>query len=91
MPARSARTEVHHNTLFPVYHAGLSALRYYGTRSDLENETLRIEVWDWDVGKDDLIGFAEVPAATILPPFSMTMAAASALRTTGSAKTEAPG
>ena len=41
-------------------------LYYYGTRSDLEN-SLRIEVWDWDpTSANDLIGFAEVPLRGIL-------------------------
>ena len=38
-----------------------------GTRSDLENETLRIEVYDWDYGSSaDLMGWAEVPLRGVL-------------------------
>ena len=59
-------TEVQYNTLFPHYSKAKRPLYYYGTRSDLENETLRIDVWDWDVGKDDLIGFADVPLRGVL-------------------------
>jgi len=64
---RTSATNVQYNTVNPV---GLNAKRplyYHGTRSDLENETLRIEVWDWDpASSNDLIGFAEVPLRGIL-------------------------
>ena len=63
---RSTSTEVQYNTLFPHYSEAKRPIFYHGTRSDLENEVLRIEVWDWDVGKDDLIGFADVPLRGVL-------------------------
>jgi Ca2+-dependent lipid-binding protein len=38
-----------------------------GTRAELENEMLRIDVYDWDLaGKDDLIGIALVPMSGVL-------------------------
>jgi Ca2+-dependent lipid-binding protein len=59
---RKAVTDVQYNTLFPQFAEAKQPIYYHGTRSDLENENLRIEVWDWDqVSRNDLIGFAEVP------------------------------
>ena len=64
---RSTSTDVQYNTLNPDNMNAKRPLYYYGTRSDLENETLRIEVWDWDpTSANDLIGFAEVPLRGIL-------------------------
>ena len=41
---RSARTSVMYNTLFPEKLTSLSPLYYYGTRAELENELLHIQV-----------------------------------------------
>ena len=41
---RSARTAVMYNTLFPEKLTSLSPLYYYGTRAELENELLHIQV-----------------------------------------------
>ena len=52
---RSVTTDVQHNTLNPENMNGKRPLYYYGTRSDLENETLRIEVYDYDAtSRNDL-------------------------------------
>jgi len=64
---RSTSTDVQYNTLNPEHMRAKRALYYHGTRSDLENETLRIEVWDYDPdSRNDLIGFAEVPLRGVL-------------------------
>jgi hypothetical protein len=64
---RVTSTDVHYNTLNPEKMHAKRPLYYTGTRSDLENETLRIEVWDWDpASRNDLIGFAEVPLRGVL-------------------------
>ena len=64
---RRTKTEVQYNTLFPTFAEARRPLYYYGTRSDLENEILRIEVWDWDpTSRNDLIGFADVPLRGVL-------------------------
>ena len=60
-----ARTDVVHNTLFPNFSGSRAPLHFTGTRWQLEEETLRLDVFDWDVGgrlTDDLIGVAEVGA-----------------------------
>ena len=42
-------------------------LSYLGTRSELENEILRVRVYDWDrLSADDLIGQADVPLNGLL-------------------------
>ena len=42
-------------------------LSYLGTRSELENEILRVRVFDWDLlSVDDIIGKADVPLSGLL-------------------------
>jgi len=64
---RSVRTDMNLNTLNPFFEEARKPLAYLGTRSELENEMLRIRVYDWDFfTPDDLIGMADVPLNGLL-------------------------
>ena len=64
---RSARTDIQLNTLNPIWEEARRPLSYLGTRSELENEVLRVRVYDWDrLSADDLIGQADVPLNGLL-------------------------
>ena len=55
------------NTLNPSFEEARKPLAYLGTRSELENEILRLWVYDWDFfSADDLIGQADVPLNGLL-------------------------
>ena len=74
---RTTQTDVQYNTLNPDHMNAKRPLYYHGTRSDLENETLRIECWDWDpASRNDLMGFAEVPLRGVLLSGRITTALA---------------
>tara|TARA_B100000524_G_scaffold337770_1_gene228692 strand:+ start:163 stop:3438 length:3276 start_codon:yes stop_codon:yes gene_type:complete len=64
---RSTRTDVMTNTLNPRWDEARAPLYYLGTRSELENEMLHIQVYDWDmISRDDLIGEVRVPLTGLL-------------------------
>lgn len=64
---RTVRTDMMTNTLNPTFEEARKPLAYLGTRSELENELLRIRVYDWDFfSADDLIGQADVPLNGLL-------------------------
>uniref|UniRef100_A0A7S2CR31 C2 domain-containing protein n=1 Tax=Haptolina brevifila TaxID=156173 RepID=A0A7S2CR31_9EUKA len=64
---RTVRTDINLNTLDPFFEEARKPLAYLGTRSELENEILRIRVYDWDFyTPDDLIGMADVPLNGLL-------------------------
>ena len=64
---RTARTDIQLNTLNPIWEEARRPLSYLGTRSELENEILRVRVYDWDrLSADDLIGQADVPLNGLL-------------------------
>lgn len=64
---RMVRTDMVTNTLNPSFEEARKPLAYLGTRSELENEMLRIRVYDWDFfSADDLIGQADVPLNGLL-------------------------
>jgi hypothetical protein len=64
---RTARTDIQLNTLNPIWEEARRPLSYLGTRSELENEVLRVRVYDWDrLSADDLIGQADVPLNGLL-------------------------
>ena len=64
---RKTQTEPCLHTLFPKWEEARNPLAYLGTRSELENEILRVKVYDWDLkDSDDLIGKADVPLSGVL-------------------------
>ena len=64
---RSVRTDMVTNTLNPSFEEARKPLAYLGTRAELENEMLRVRVYDWDFfSADDLIGQADVPLNGLL-------------------------
>jgi len=64
---RTVRTDMVTNTLNPSFEEARRPLAYLGTRSELENEILRVRVYDWDFfSADDLIGQADVPLNGLL-------------------------
>ena len=64
---RTVRTDMVTNTLNPSFEEARKPLAYLGTRSELENEILRVRVYDWDFfSADDLIGQADVPLNGLL-------------------------
>ena len=64
---RKTKTDVQTSTLYPVWDEARNPLAYLGTRSELENEVLRVRVYDWDrLSADDLIGQADVPLNGLL-------------------------
>lgn len=64
---RKTLTDAKIGTLHPSWESAKRPIYYHGTRSDLENETLKIEVWDKDqMSSDDLMGFVDVPLRGVL-------------------------
>eukprot|EP00966_Prymnesium_polylepis_P325596 7381567-Prymnesium_polylepis.1 len=64
---RSVRTDMVLQNLNPFWEEARGPLTYLGTRWELENEVLRVRVYDWDAfSADDLIGYADVPLAGLL-------------------------
>lgn len=64
---RTVRTDMQTNTLNPSFEEARKPLAYLGTRAELENEILRVRVFDWDfLSADDLIGEADVPLNGLL-------------------------
>ena len=64
---RKTKTDVQLATLDPFWEEAFVPLSYLGTRSELENEILRVRVYDWDLfSGDDLIGKADVPLNGLL-------------------------
>ena len=64
---RKTKTDVQLATLDPFWEEAFVPLSYLGTRSELENEILRVRVFDWDLfSGDDLIGKADVPLNGLL-------------------------
>ena len=64
---RKTKTDVQLATLNPFWEEAFVPLSYLGTRSELENEILRVRVYDWDrLSADDLIGQADVPLNGLL-------------------------
>jgi hypothetical protein len=78
---RSTRTDVVLASLEPRWSEARKPLSYLGVRSELENEVLRLRVYDWDaLSSDDLIGTAEVPdedrtSPPLVPPSDLTIPA----------------
>ena len=64
---RTTRTDVVLASLEPEWSEARRPLAYLGTRTELENEVLKLRVYDWDaLSPDDLIGHADVPMAGVL-------------------------
>ena len=64
---RSTRTDVVLASLEPSWSEARHPLSFLGTRSELENEVLRLRCYDWDaLSPDDLIGSADIPLAGLL-------------------------